>query len=218
MTLTIDHFVLACADLADAERQVAAALGGPAVGHGRHDFMGTHNALWRVGSAYLELIAIDPEGANPDQPRWFGLDSVNAPQTLQQTRFIAWMAASDMLETDLAKSPWPFETPMACSRDHLSWRVCLPQGRAPLGGGAYPHMIQWDPGVTPPGQSLTDTGLGLSRFAVHAPSDTLAALTTLGAAGLVDTLREAPQTRMELTLTRPDGGTARFSSEGGLDQ
>jgi len=212
MTLTIDHFVLACADLATAEPQVAEALGSPAVGHGRHDFMGTQNALWRVGGAYLELIAIDPNGITPSHPRWFGLDSVNRAETLSRPRFITWMAASEDLDTDLAKSPLPFEPAMNCARDDLTWRVALPEGREPLGGGAYPHMIQWDAGVTPPGQALQDTGLSTASFDVIATAETVGALTQLGAAPLIDRLKEGAGTQMTLTLTRADGGTAVFTS------
>ena len=37
--------------------------------------MGTHNrVLGMAGGMYLEVIAIDPDAAAPERPRWFGLD------------------------------------------------------------------------------------------------------------------------------------------------
>ncbi|MEM9268204.1 MAG: hypothetical protein AAGA78_04625, partial [Pseudomonadota bacterium] len=122
------------------------------------------------------------------------------------------MAASDDLDGDLAKSPLPFEPAMNCARDDLTWRVALPEGRVPLGSGAYPHMIQWDAGVTPPGQALQDTGLSTASFDAVATAGTVEALAQVGAAPLFDRLEVGAATEMTLTLTRADGGKAVFTS------
>jgi hypothetical protein len=67
----LDHVVIAAGDVAAGAPAVERVLGVPLAGGGKHDRMGTHNRLLRLGSdAYPELIAIDPEGTPPDRPRW----------------------------------------------------------------------------------------------------------------------------------------------------
>ncbi|MGH6623755.1 MAG: VOC family protein, partial [Burkholderiaceae bacterium] len=71
----LDHLIVACSDLATGVSWVAERLGVEPQPGGRHEAMGTHNALLRLGArCYLEVIAIDPEAAAPARPRWFGLD------------------------------------------------------------------------------------------------------------------------------------------------
>lgn len=53
----LDHVVLAVRDLAAAERSYARLLGRSASWRGEHPGLGTENALFRVGEAYLELLA-----------------------------------------------------------------------------------------------------------------------------------------------------------------
>jgi len=76
MKLAIDHLVIAAPDLASGTAHVADVLGIAPQGGGAHPRMGTHNrVLGMFGGMYLEVIAIDPEAAAPQRPRWFGLDS-----------------------------------------------------------------------------------------------------------------------------------------------
>jgi catechol 2,3-dioxygenase-like lactoylglutathione lyase family enzyme len=53
----LDHVILAVRDLAAAERMYARLLGRSASWRGEHPGLGTANALFRVGEAYLELLA-----------------------------------------------------------------------------------------------------------------------------------------------------------------
>ena len=53
----LDHVILAVRDLAAAERIYARLLGRSASWRGEHPGLGTENALFRVGEAYLELLA-----------------------------------------------------------------------------------------------------------------------------------------------------------------
>ena len=73
----LDHLVVAAANLAAGIAFVAELTGVTPQPGGKHVAMGTHNALMRLGErAYLEVIAIDPDGATPPRPRWFDLDDV----------------------------------------------------------------------------------------------------------------------------------------------
>ena len=65
MSAWVDHLAVAASSL-DAST-LERVLGVPLAGGGKHDRMGTHNRLLRLGSdAYLELIAIDPAARLPD--------------------------------------------------------------------------------------------------------------------------------------------------------
>lgn len=57
MWTRLDHVVLAVRDLAAAERTVARLLGRSPSWRGEHPALGTANALFRTGEAYLELLA-----------------------------------------------------------------------------------------------------------------------------------------------------------------
>jgi catechol 2,3-dioxygenase-like lactoylglutathione lyase family enzyme len=53
----LDHVILAVRDLASAERSYARLLGRTPSWRGEHPALGTENALFRLGEAYLELLA-----------------------------------------------------------------------------------------------------------------------------------------------------------------
>jgi catechol 2,3-dioxygenase-like lactoylglutathione lyase family enzyme len=53
----LDHVIVAVADLAAAERSYARLLGRSPSWRGEHPGLGTENALFRTGEAYLELLA-----------------------------------------------------------------------------------------------------------------------------------------------------------------
>jgi catechol 2,3-dioxygenase-like lactoylglutathione lyase family enzyme len=57
MWTQLDHTILAVRDLAAAESTYARLLGRSASWRGEHPALGTENALFRVGEAYLELLA-----------------------------------------------------------------------------------------------------------------------------------------------------------------
>jgi len=70
MKLTIDHLVIAAADLASGSDYVAGILGIAPQGGGAHPRMGTHNrVLGMADGIYLEVIAIDPDAPAPSRPR-----------------------------------------------------------------------------------------------------------------------------------------------------
>ena len=78
----------------------------PAPG-GKHLTMGTHNRLLAIASAafpqaYLEIIAIDPEGTPPSRPRWFRPDDAVLQARFASATVAASVARSDRLDATLA--------------------------------------------------------------------------------------------------------------------
>jgi hypothetical protein len=76
VSLALDHVILAVRSLSAASDDVAQALGIRIDAGGAHPGWGTHNAIARFGSSYLELIAvsdIDLARARPRGARLLGL-------------------------------------------------------------------------------------------------------------------------------------------------
>jgi hypothetical protein len=149
LSCRIDHLVLACADLALGARFVGERLGVEVQPGGRHELMGTHNALVRLGPrVYLELIALDPEG-RAQRPRWFGLDTPAVRERMTRGPFLlTWVAACNDVAA-AATSDEGFGEVIAASRGAFSWRITVPaDGRLNFDGIA-PTLIQWHGGAHP---------------------------------------------------------------------
>jgi hypothetical protein len=162
----LDHLVVAAPTLVAGAGYVQATLGTDPRPGGRHDRMGTHNLLLRLGSAvYLEVIAIDPAAPGPGRPRWFGLDAL-APDAAP--RLAAWVARADDLDAAVAARPEPLGRVEPMSRGDLRWRLTVPpDGSVPL-GGAGPLLIQWDTAPHPAAR-LPDDGCELVGLTVTHP-------------------------------------------------
>jgi len=162
----LDHLVVAAPTLEAGAAWVRAALETECHPGGRHERMGTHNRLLRLGSdIYLEVIAPNPTGPEPGRRRWFGLDTL-APDAAP--RLAAWAVRSDDVAAAAAASPELLGPVESMSRGDLSWRLTIPpDGSLPLGGAA-PLLIQWD-AADHPAARLPDDGLTLIRFEVTHP-------------------------------------------------
>jgi hypothetical protein len=152
----LDHLVITAPSLAAGVDYVRDLLGVAPQPGGRHPRMGTHNALLKLGeSAYLEVIAVDPEAPAPDLPRWFRLDRTPSPAP----GLAAWVARTDAIEAAAALSP-VFGRVEPMTRGALGWRITLTgHGELPFDGIA-PLLIQWDPGPHP-ASLLADSGCAL---------------------------------------------------------
>ncbi len=65
-SLRLDHLVISARTLDEGTQYVADTLGVAPAGGGAHPLMRTHNRLLNLwGGVYLEVIAIDPEAAEP---------------------------------------------------------------------------------------------------------------------------------------------------------
>ncbi len=198
--LTLDHIAISAERLEAGAAEVERALGLPLQGGGQHAAMGTHNRLLSLGPDYLEVIAIDPEGSAPAQPRWFDLDSFAG-----QTRATTWICRCDDLEAALAAAPEGAGVPWDLARGELSWRMAVPvDGKLPL-GGLFPALIEWQ-GPAHPAPRLTDLGARLVGLRLFSPE---AAALRAALAPLIEDARveviTAPAPRMEAVISTPTG-------------
>ena len=71
--------------------------------------MGTHNALLGLGPRfYLEVIAVDPDGATPSRPRWFDLDEPRMKAALAEGPHLATGSrARDDIDAAVARLSGP---------------------------------------------------------------------------------------------------------------
>ncbi len=158
---SIDHLVIACADLGQGNDWLESKLGVAAQPGGKHPLMGTHNHLLRLGTrTYLELIAIDPDAPAPTRPRWFGLDTTAVRSRAAQRPFLlTWVVASNDVVAAAAKLPQVGEV-IGANRGVLTWRITVPADGQLQYDGLLPTVIEWDGGVHPC-DGLEDKGCGL---------------------------------------------------------
>ena len=162
--LHMDHLVVACETLSAGVEYVEELLGAAMSAGGRHDFMGTHNALVSLGpNAYLEVIAIDPAATPPTRPRWFDLDRFSGPPRLTN-----WICRCTNPIDDLARAPLGIGAFTRAARADLSWQITIPEnGRLPY-DGCFPGLIGWD-GDAHPSQNLPDHHIRLEMLKLSHP-------------------------------------------------
>jgi hypothetical protein len=199
--LTLDHVAICTTDLARGAADVEAALGLTLAPGGQHAAMGTHNRLLSLGpEEYLEVIAIDPDGTAPNQPRWFDLDNFAGA-----TRATTWICQCPDLDAALAAAPGGVGVPWALERGDLKWRMAVPTtGKLPF-DGLFPALIEWQ-GAAHPAPRLPEAGVRLTKLRLISPqADALRA----ALAAMIDDARievvmgDAPA--MQVTLGTPKG-------------
>lgn len=97
----LDHLTVIAPTLGDGVAHVRDCLGLDVPFGTRHLYMGTHNHRLRLGpSVYLEIVALDPEGAAPGRPRWFGLDDQDKVRADWDAgrRLRGWVARTDAID------------------------------------------------------------------------------------------------------------------------
>ena len=157
--MELDHLVMSAVTLQAGIAHVEATLGVGVSPGGAHDFMGTHNALLALGpTSYLEIIAVNPEAAAPQRPRWFDLDRFSGPPRLTN-----WICRSDDMAADRSRSPGDLGPVTEASRGTLNWRITIPgDGRLPC-DGLCPGLISWK-GSAHPAQMLPDRGVRMQML------------------------------------------------------
>lgn len=209
----LDHLVVAAADLDTGTEYVGDLLGVTMAPGGRHEIMGTHNRLLRLGEdQYLEVIAIDPEAPPPQRPRWFGLDDPAMHSRLRRgPALITWVARSANIEDSAANPPYRGMEIRDAARGDLRWRMVFVDDGSLLYEGALPLLIEWQGDSTAP-RKLPDSGCVLRRFVIQSPQvdRVRQALQDLGLTGVEAS--HSVQTGLAATLTTPARGEVVLSS------
>ncbi len=178
----LDHIVIACNTLGEGRAWCRDVLGVEATGGGKHANVGTHNTLLGLAAShYLEIIAIDPEGAPPAFSRWFGLDTDEVKALIRnEPRLIGWVArvarshAGAQAPGDAIYQLATIPTNTAnvvrpAERGDFRWRFAFTRDGVRPGGGVLPYFIQWDVPIHPC-ERLPDVGVSLSSLVLGDPA------------------------------------------------
>lgn len=211
----LDHLVLIAASLEQGAAYCQRVLGVTPTTGGRHEVMGTHNLVLNLGEqTYLEVIAIDPLAGELTRARWFGMDSPDQRQRLQQSPFLATFVAATENVRALADRLPQLGQVVAMRRQNLAWQITLTRTGVMNQDGAVPNVIQWPPGVHPTSSMAAPVLFGLRRLQVFHPQPAVAR-STWCEMGL------AQDERLALELADPTQGVrlvAWFDTPGGLRQ
>jgi hypothetical protein len=169
MSVKLDHIVFGCTELDAGAAWLSERLGVAETARGVHAMMGTHNALWNMGDAYIELVAINPDSPHPGRPRWFGLDDAATQAKLSNgVSLLTWAIAGAPIEPVIAKVPVALGPVESFARDDLAWNVAVPVAGTPGLGGAFPLTLEWTAGLHPAAR-LPDVGIRCERLVVRHP-------------------------------------------------
>ncbi|MFL9907609.1 VOC family protein [Paraburkholderia sp. RL17-337-BIB-A] len=220
-SLHLDHLVISARTLDEGTQYVADTLGVAPAGGGAHPLMRTHNRLLNLwGNGYLEVIAIDPQAAEPadgapPRGRLFALDDPATRARLEKGPYLShWVARVERPKRlDVWQTQYPQRIPpiVPMTRGDFTWSLSVPDdGAFPAwqgaGDGVLPSLIQWD---TPrhPSSVLPETDIALKALkATHPQADTIAAqLHWLGAAHLIALEPTTGAAALVAEFETPDG-------------
>ena len=154
----LDHLVIVAPSRGAGNAWVEDLLGVPLQDGGEHTFMGTHNALLRLGEdQYLEVIAVNPGAETPGRQRWFGLDEM-PPEA--GPRLATWVARVDALAAVPEGVRRQMGEIVPASRGSLSWLITIRPDGSMADNGITPMLIEWR-SEQRPAQMLEDRGCTL---------------------------------------------------------
>ena len=221
LAATLDHLVVLAPSLSSGVAWAEATLGVTPGPGGEHPLMGTHNRLLRLsngeghpGSAYLEIIAINPAATpalSAPARRWFDMDDPTLRERVAQTgpQLVHWVARVPALaaalqawqqlgidrgEVRAASRPTPGGL--------LQWQISLRPDGQRLFHGCLPTLIEWGPHH--PTAAMPDSGLALQSLALQHPQATLLQA-ACQAIGLDEVLISAGAARLSAQLATPRG-------------
>lgn len=176
----VDHLVVVADNLAQGVAWCEATLGVVPVTGGTHALMGTHNRVLRLqapgGTAYLEVIAIDPAATPPGHARWFDMDDAALREAVKAgprlAHFVARTTTADAALQRLQALGIDRGPLVAAERPTptgvLRWKLTVRGDGQRLFYGGLPTLIEWGDAVHP-ALGLADDGLSLRSFAMHHP-------------------------------------------------
>ncbi len=162
--LKLDHIAISARTLEEGAAYVRNHLGVDVPAGGQHAAMGTHNLLMALGSdIFLEVIAVNPDAAPIDRPRWFNLDNFDGPP-----RIGTWVLNSPDLIASFKTFPISLGSAVPITRGSLSWLMAVTNtGKMPF-EGMFPTLMQWPDGPHPASQ-MTDLGCRLVGLTITHP-------------------------------------------------
>jgi hypothetical protein len=161
----VDHLVITAPTLEFGVDYVRSTLGVEPSAGGKHERMGTHNRLTKLGDdVYLEVIAIDPNGTHPDQPRWFQLDAPASSESALAT----WVMRVNDIQAGARALAMPHGQIQRMSRGELNWSITIPSDGRLQHQGTVPALIQWD-AAHYPASRLPDSGCTLQLLELQHP-------------------------------------------------
>jgi hypothetical protein len=198
--MELDHLVVAARTLEEGTRYIENLLGVATQPGGQHARMGTHNRLLNLGGGvYLEIIAVDPDGGNPFQPRWFALDSPAMRERLAEgPKLIHWVARTRQIEQDVAASVVPLGAIHPMARGDFKWRITIPADGSRPAEGVVPTLIQWDVDDHPTWR-LPDSGCALQALRATHPD-----AANLGSLPFIE-VHPGPVATLQAVITTPRG-------------
>jgi Glyoxalase-like domain len=208
MTLVLDHLAIVAPTLEEGAAHVREQIGIDMQAGGKHPEMGTHNLLLRLGDdVFLEVIAVDPLGARPAGPRWFGLadEAAGRASWTEGRRLRGFVARTGDLDGILASHGELLGRKTPVSRGDRRWFFSVrPDGLLPAGGAA-PPVIDWGPRGCP-ASDMPDLGARLVGFEVEHPDpgwleDLYAQLNFTNP----PVVRRGPEVRLRATIDTPSG-------------
>lgn len=142
--LKLDHLTVIAPTLAEGVSHVKSCLGLDVPFGARHDYMGSHNHRLQLGnSVYLEIVALDPEGIEPNRARWFGLDNQEQVRADWDAgrRLRGWVANTDAMDDVVSTHGEAFGEKVSLPTVDPTFAFTIPKdGSLPLDGVA-PSMI-----------------------------------------------------------------------------
>lgn len=204
----LDHIVYACRDVDEGTHLIAELTGATAVVGGPHVGRGTHNTLLTFDDrTYFEIIGVDPSQPDPDQPRGFGLDDLDAPKLVAYAIHPTDNETLEDLADAMRGAGFDPGRSLAMSRQKpdgelLEWELTTGGDTAHAMDGALPFAIDWL-GKPSPATSLPSMG-SLVQLRVQHPDERVGlALAALGLSQTVDfTVGPA---KLSLTIGTPKG-------------
>ena len=166
----LDHIVVGASSLEAGARFIHDRLGVEIPMGGKHERMGTHNAIMQLGgAAYLEVIAIDEDAPAPERPRWYALDDPAMRARLAEgPSVITWVVRVADIVTTVQAAPVHLGAVEPFTRGDLTWRLTVPEDGHLPGGGVIPHVIEWNRGLRP-WEEMADPGCRLAELVLTHP-------------------------------------------------
>lgn len=169
--LKLDHLTVIAPSLAEGVAHVRDCLGLDVPFGSRHGYMGTHNHRLQLGgSVYLEIVALDPEGAAPGRARWFGLDDQTQVRAdwEEGRRLRGWVANTGALAPVAAALAAIFGEVVALPPDDPTFSFTIPTDGSLPQAGAAPSIIDHR-GDSSYIATIPDLGARLASFTLEHP-------------------------------------------------